>query len=265
MSRRRRRRPVNVQLRRNWENISSSPSPSFAPIEACGGSMCCERPIDEIEAVAVMQIEKCLHRRARRRHDQLTVRILRNLITQREELNDDSIDSLFLAADKIIFDRKLSGRVCWEWSKPHERQYDQDLLGTTALRAADPSIGGYQTLIILSKPLLRDKQFNRDLLLSAFFHELIHCYLFIQCGLPHAMHSDGHTAGFRKIARLIDKSFGHQRLHLCNMRANLDHFRVREERGCMSPGVSFMGDEYEERVNSPVYVFVQDIVGCGGL
>jgi hypothetical protein len=160
----------------------------------------------------------------KRRKPQLTVRIFRNLVTRRDELDDNSLHDLLLAADKTIFGGSLSGRVRWEWSKG-QPEYEHELLGTTALRPADSSIGGFETLIVLSRPLLQDERFSRDLLLSAFLHELIHSYLFIQCGLDHAK-DDGHTAGFRKIAKLIDRYFGQQRLHLCNMRANLDYFLV---------------------------------------
>jgi hypothetical protein len=178
---------------------------------------------------AAMHIERSFGR-ARRRHNQLIGRILRDLINRRTCLTDESLENLRVAADKVIFDGKLGDRVKWRWSFAHETQYEKDLLGTTALRAA-PGNRGYETLIVLSTPLLRlDSQYNRDLLLSAFFHELIHCYLFIQCGLHHAK-DDGHTAGFRKIAGIINEwilqANGHQRLHLCNMRANLDLFRIR--------------------------------------
>lgn len=168
---------------------------------------------------AARQIERWF---TKRRKPQLTVRIFRNLVARRDELDDNSLHDLLLAADKTIFGGRLSGRVCWEWSKG-QPEYEHELLGTTALRPA--SIGGFETLIVLSRPLLQDERFSRDLLLSAFLHELIHSYLFIRCGLDHA-ENDGHTEGFRKIAKLIDRHFGQQRLHLCNMRANLDYFLV---------------------------------------
>lgn len=173
---------------------------------------------------AAKQIERGL---ARRQNNDLTVRIFHSLMN-RQAIFDDAdmeIDSLLVAADKIIFNGKLSRRVQWRWSFLGEPGYDCELLGTTALLNTHPFDGGFQTLIVLSSPLLKNKQYSRDLLLSAFLHELIHCYLFIQCGLNHAR-DDGHTEGFRKIARLIEKRFGQQRLHLCNMRANLDYFRV---------------------------------------
>jgi SprT-like family len=173
-------------------------------------------------------------RRAKRRHNQLIGRILGDLINRRSPLSDESLENLKVAADKVIFDGKLGDRVKWRWSFGHESQYGKDLLGTTALRFA--SCGrGFETLIVLSTPLLLNSEFNRDLLLSTFFHELIHCYLFIQCGLGHAK-DDGHTAGFRKIAGIIDEwivqANGHQRLHLCNMRANLDQFRRQRRPQC---------------------------------
>lgn len=221
---------------------------------------------------AAMYIERSFGR-ARRRHNQLIGRILRDLINRRTCLTDESLENLRVAADKVIFDGKLGDRVKWRWSFEHETQYEKDLLGTTALRAA-PGNRGYETLIVLSTPLLRlDSQYNRDLLLSAFFHELIHCYLFIQCGLHHAK-DDGHTAGFRKIAGIINEwilqANGHQRLHLCNMRANLDQFRIRRrpQWGGRSPCST-----YERRTSgskSPEYILFQenkmgyDRLGCSG-
>jgi hypothetical protein len=158
----------------------------------------------------------------KRQKPQLTARIFRNLVIRREELDDNSLNDLLLAADKTIFAGRLAGRVRWEWSSG-QPEYECDLLGTTSLRPADPSIGGFETLIVLSRPLLQNRKYSRDLLLSAFLHELIHSYLFIRRGLKHAQ-DDGHTEGFRMIAELIDTYFGQQRLHLYNMRANLSNF-----------------------------------------
>ena len=209
---------------------------------------------------AAMQIERSFPR-ARRRHNQLIGRILRGLINRRTCLTDESLEDLRVAADKVIFGGKLGDRVKWRWSYEHETQYERDLLGTTALREA-PCNRGYETLIVLSKPLLRlDSQYNRDLLLSAFLHELIHCYLFIQCGLNHAK-DDGHSDGFRRIARIINEwilqANGHQRLHLCNMRANLDQFRIRRQPQC---GRRSPYSTYEQRTSgskSPEYFLFQE-------
>jgi hypothetical protein len=185
----------------------------------------CEKRISRnrrsVDEEAAREIQRWF---TKRRNDQLTARILRNLVIRRDELDDNSLDDLLLAADKTIFGGRLSGRVRWEWSDG-QPEYEHELLGTTALRPANSSIGGWETLIVLSKPLLQNKRFSRDLLLSAFLHELVHCYLFIRCGLEHAK-DDGHTEGFHKIAKLIDRYFGQERLHLCNMRANLDYFLV---------------------------------------
>ena len=209
---------------------------------------------------AAMQIERSFGH-PRRRHNQLIGRILRGLINRRTCLTDECLESLRFAADKVIFDGKLGDRVKWRWSVAQETQYEKDLLGTTALRKA-PSNRGYETLIVLSTPLLRqNSQYNRDLLLSAFFHELIHCYLFIQCGLNHAK-GDGHTAGFRKIARIINewilKANGHQRLHLCNMRANLEQFRIRRQPqwGGRSPNSTHA--RHTSGSKSPEYILFQE-------
>lgn len=174
---------------------------------------------------AAMEMERCFRRRLKRRRFLLTRRILRDLINRRAKLDDESLHNLLHAADQIFFDGKLAGRVRWQWSQPGQERYDNELLGSTALRGADPA--GFETLIVLSKPLLQNQQYDRDLLLSAFLHELVHCYLFIRCGVNHAKH-DGHTEGFHKIARLISDWIGNDRLRLCHMRANLTLFRNRD-------------------------------------
>jgi SprT-like family len=183
------------------------------------------RPISD--KGAAMEMERCFRRRVNRRHDHLTSRILHDLINRRATLSDDSLDNLLHAADKIFFDGKLSGRVRWKWSEPDQKCYETELLGTTAIRNAHHTVGGFETLVVLSEPLLRRGPYDRDLLLSAFLHELVHCYLFIRCGINHAMH-DGHTEGFQKIARLINNWIGNHRLHLCHMRANLNLFQNRD-------------------------------------
>ena len=192
-------------------------------------SSCEKRDRRSVDKEAAREIKRWF---TKRRNDQLTVRILRNLIIRRDELDDNSLNDLLLAADRTIFGGRLSGRVRWEWSDG-QPEYEHELLGTTALRPADFSIGGWETLIVLSKPLLQNKRFSRDLLLSTFLHELVHCYLFIRCGLDHAK-DDGHTEGFREIAEMIDRNFGQERLHLCNTRANLDYFLVFDDEGYCS-------------------------------
>jgi hypothetical protein len=195
---------------------------------------------------AAKEIERLWH--MKRRKPLLTSRIFRNLVIRHDELDDNSLHDLLLAADKTIFGGKLSGRVQWEWSRG-QPEYEHDLLGTTALRLADPSIGGFGTLIVLSRPLLQDEKYNRDLLLSAFLHELIHSYLFIRCGLKHAK-DDGHTEGFRMIAELIDTYYGQQRLHLCNMRANLNNF-LASKKPVTPEGNPFIYGQFRARNLSP--------------
>lgn len=41
----------------------------------------------------------------------------------------------------------------------------------------------------------------------------------------------GHTKGFHRIAEIIDTWVGEGYLSLCNMKANLDHFRRDDGRG----------------------------------
>ncbi|KAK2625704.1 hypothetical protein QTJ16_005016 [Diplocarpon rosae] len=153
-------------------------------------------------------------------------RILRKLIKRDHPLDDGSIDddalaSILNSANSVFFDGVLSGRVQWEWSS--QDRYCTELIGTTALRRCTDR-DGFETLIVLSRPILRDPRFDRRLLLSAFLHELIHCYLFILCGFQ-ARKERGHTQGFHAIAEIIDTWVGPGYLSLCNTKANLNHFR----------------------------------------
>ncbi|KAE8448560.1 hypothetical protein EG329_009441 [Mollisiaceae sp. DMI_Dod_QoI] len=160
---------------------------------------------------------KRLSSASHRKHE----RILRKLINRDDPLDDHALDGILTTADTLFFDGVLSSRVQWEWSS--QERYQNELIGTTALRrCADRD--GYETLIVLSEPILQDPRYDRRLLLSAFLHELIHCYLFILCGFEARMQG-GHTKGFHHIAGIIDRWVGEGHLRLCNMKANLDHFR----------------------------------------
>lgn len=152
-------------------------------------------------------------------------------------LDNDALESIFSAADEIFFQGRLSRRVHWEWSSfesfstttSEEGVFASGggggIIGTTALRrASPPSRGGYETLIVLSSPILMDTGYNRRLLISTFLHELIHSYLFICCGFK-ARHCGGHTEGFKEIAATIDEWAGRGTLRLCDMEADLEHFR----------------------------------------
>lgn len=169
-------------------------------------------------------------RRDVRRHE----RILRSLIHPRNHrgadfaLDETALESIFSAADEIFFQGRLSRRVQWEWSSSEQNDYSSRIIGTTALREAQPPLmGGYETLIVLSSPFLRDTKFNRRLLISTFLHELIHSYLFICCGFK-ARHCGGHTHGFKEIAAAIDEWAGRGTLRLCDMEADLAHFKEVE-------------------------------------
>ena len=153
-------------------------------------------------------------------------RILRKLIKRDDPLDDGSLDddalaSILTSADAVFFDGALSRRVQWEWSS--QDRYRTELIGTTALRRCVDR-DGFETLIVLSEPILKDPRYDRRLLLSAFLHELVHCYLFILCGFKARMQG-GHTKGFHTIVRIIDDWVGGGYLSLCNMKANLNHFR----------------------------------------
>jgi hypothetical protein len=180
------------------------------------------------------------HRRSERtKHE----RILRRLIRLDHPLDDGEIDDKSLAgivttADSVFFGGALAGRVQWDWSS--EERYQNELIGTTALRHCSDG-DGIETLIVLSEPILRNPKYDRRLLLSAFLHELVHCYLFILCGFE-ARIEGGHTPGFHAIARIIDDWVGGGYLSLCNMKANLSHFRKDRP--------VFRDERYEARCNS---------------
>lgn len=183
---------------------------------------------DSEAAVRVQQHLAKPHARGNvKRHE----RILRTLINPRDKATDFPLDnaaleSIFSAADEIFFMGRLSRRVHWEWSSGCVNvagtKEGSRIIGTTALRAAES--GGYETLIVLSSPILKDTSYNRRLLISTFLHELIHSYLFIYCGFK-ARHCGGHTTGFKTIAGLIDQWEGQGSLRLCDMEADLEHFR----------------------------------------
>ncbi|KAM5355514.1 hypothetical protein ACJ41O_002160 [Fusarium nematophilum] len=167
------------------------------------------------------------NRRRHRRSDSRHGRILRTLINPKSRaaeipLDNDALRSIFSAANELFFVDKLRGRVAWDWSHPASAQYQAHIVGTTAVRRSRD--GGYETLIVLSSPILKDTKYNRRLLISTFLHEMIHSYLFVACGLK-ARRNGGHTEGFRQIADTIDAWVGRGYLRLSEMDADLEHFR----------------------------------------
>ncbi|APA09386.1 hypothetical protein sscle_05g041560 [Sclerotinia sclerotiorum 1980 UF-70] len=154
---------------------------------------------------------------------------LQNLLLK-AHLSDRAIDRIIYLVDTIFFHNSLHNRVRLSWSSPEQPRYSSELIGTTALRLA--SFGGFETLIVLSEPILRDPKYDRRLLLSALLHELVHCYLFVKCGWE-AKQMGGHTDGFHRVVGVIDawveRWIGRDWLRLCSMRANLEFFRVHTE------------------------------------
>lgn len=158
-------------------------------------------------------------------------RILRSIINPRKnpeahELDNDSLESIFSAANEIFFNGRLSQRVRWDWSDESSTRYDSRVIGTTALRRAHPTTRGFETLIVLSKPILKHSKYSRRLLISTFLHELIHSYLFICRGFR-ARECGGHTKGFLTIAKLVDDWAGPESaLYLSEAEADLERFRI---------------------------------------
>ncbi|PQE20260.1 hypothetical protein CJF30_00001558 [Rutstroemia sp. NJR-2017a BBW] len=144
---------------------------------------------------------------------------------------DDNIYSIISLTSDLFFDSSLRHRVAWSWSSPAQPRYETELLGTTALRPAE--FGGFETLIVLSEPILRNPRYDRRLLLSTLLHELVHCYLFVKCGFD-AKRMGGHTDGFHAIVEVLgdwvarEGRVGREWLRLCGMRGNLEIFRARE-------------------------------------
>jgi len=140
-------------------------------------------------------------------------------------LDDTALRSLFRAANTLFFAHRLSNRVAWDWSHASSsRRYAHHVVGTTALRRSAAPHGGYETLIVLSSPILRDTRYNRRLLIATFLHEMIHSFLFVTCGVK-AARGGGHTEGFRIIAETIDEWVGREHLRLADMEADLERFR----------------------------------------
>ncbi|KAK3393646.1 hypothetical protein B0H63DRAFT_22727 [Podospora didyma] len=194
-------------------------------------------PTERLAWTELLEDDQALHRvrehmaQFRRRNpDSKHERILRSIINPRsnseDPLDNDSLESIFSAANEMFFNGRLSQRVRWDWSHESSAQYDSKVIGTTALRRAHIRYRGFETLIVLSSPILRDRAYSRRLLISTFMHELVHCYLFICCGFR-ARDCGGHTPAFRGIAKLIDDWVGpDSALHLSKMEADLERFRI---------------------------------------
>lgn len=153
-------------------------------------------------------------------------RILKSLISPKAlnaefEIDDEALQSILSAANEIFFGGDLKGRVTWTWG-----DLSPGLIGTTAWRKA-PNGNGVQTLIWLSRQILKNKKYNRRLLISTFIHELIHSYLFVRYGY-HPDDCGGHTSGFKRIANLINNWVGEENiLQLHKMEAELSDFEIK--------------------------------------
>ncbi|KAK4245347.1 hypothetical protein C7999DRAFT_16436 [Corynascus novoguineensis] len=180
-------------------------------------------------------------------------------------LDNDALESIFSAANEIFFNGRLSQRVTWDWSHASSARFDYGhghgqghggVIGTTALRRHHRR--GFETLVVLSAPVLRDDpRYSRRLLISTFLHELIHCYLFICCGFR-ARGCGGHTPGFRDIAALMDDWVGEEAgLYLRRVEADLDLFRVGGPGGQKENGswLSGQGGNGAGRLGVPVNVY----------
>ncbi|EFY86552.1 putative metallopeptidase [Metarhizium acridum CQMa 102] len=182
--------------------------------------------LEDLEAARLVRQHISSYRR--RFPDSQPERILKALINPKSRgaefrLDNDALRSIFSASNELFFASRLTRRVAWDWSHSTSQQYDNHIVGTTALRRS-ARLGGWETLIVLSSPILRDNQYNRRLLISTFLHEMIHSFMFVTCGLK-AKQYGGHTDGFREIAGIIDDWAGKNCLHLRDMEADLSRWR----------------------------------------
>jgi hypothetical protein len=147
--------------------------------------------------------------------------LIQDLVKNPPTVEDMMLDNILQLTDLVFFGGTLRGRVRWKWSDPTQKRFETELIGTTAVRRV--AKGGYETLIILSRPILKHPDYDCRLLLSTFLHELVHCYLFIMVGTD-ARKNGWHTDGFQAIVNTIDTWAGSGFLRLCDMKADLDYF-----------------------------------------
>ena len=189
----------------------------------------------EAAASVTTQLANFTRRCPSSRHERILLGLIHPKSADAEfDLDNSALESIFSAANEIFFNGRLTRRVQWDWSDANSNpQYDNKIIGHTSLRRAQG--GGFETFILLSTPILKSREYSRRLLISAFLHELIHCYLFICCGWS-ARESGGHTDGFRYIADTIDHWAGRENLFLCQVEADLERFRQPPDRSSAADG-----------------------------
>lgn len=218
---------TSTSMERTASGLSISSDPSiYTPIEPNPESY-----LSDLEAASIV-----LKNIASSHHNSQPSRILHSLVHPSSgpnypefTLDNDALTSIFHAANGLFFGSRLSKRVTWDWTSEEDGnpQYDAQIIGTTALRRCE-QLGGYETLIVLSSPILKDTRYNRRLLIATFLHEMIHSYLFITCGMK-AGAQGGHTEGFRRIAEGIDEWVGGRVvLRLGEVEADLGRFCQKE-------------------------------------
>lgn len=237
-------RSLRAGHRRGWRaelRVNNRGSPK--PQERC-------QHTHDIDKEAASAVEHCFKQRRETRLG----RTLRKRLNHELDLGLSSIiqslDAILDAADKIFFNRKLRNRVEWRWSSESDQGFANEFVGTTTPIYSEEF--GTRAEIVLSKPLLQSGQYSSNLLLSAFLHELVHCYLFISCG-PRAEEDGGHTPGFQRIVSLIQSWLDNPKLRLCSMRADLDNFLPDEEEQEHEDDWCVVDSIYSEYSNSPTW------------
>ncbi|KAI9761293.1 MAG: hypothetical protein M4579_001083 [Chaenotheca gracillima] len=139
---------------------------------------------------------------------------------------ETDIHDVLKYADELFFEERLKTNVSLEWSRDSQECFQTAFVGTTELR---PVQRGFETRIILSRPLLQSGQYDQRLVISAILHEAIHSYLFIRRGFE-ARADGGHTKGFCAISKIINDWVGDRiDLHLCQVEADLTKFLTLRE------------------------------------
>lgn len=134
----------------------------------------------------------------------------------RNSLDDQALDNILTTADSIFFARSLSKRVQWAWSA-------QDLYRSapfyTTIRPT--TIGslldrpGFETVITLSAPILKNPKYTTKLLVSVFLQALIDSYIYIESGFEAKRYYN--LMEFNNIAPRIREWIGER----CTMLLNL--------------------------------------------
>ncbi|KAI9789913.1 MAG: hypothetical protein M1816_005682 [Peltula sp. TS41687] len=144
-------------------------------------------------------------------------------------LEERRLPDVLRYANIVFFEGLLTPPNLWPLRWRPSSEDSSDIIGTTELRQT--RTGRFETRITLSTSILHNAAYDQRLVLSAVLHEAIHAYLFIRRGFA-ATTDGGHSKGFRRIARLIDRWIGDDGyLQLHCTEAILKKFQTRSKCG----------------------------------